>query len=364
MNALVETAEIRDVPEISDEVTGLLKLKLPEIENADALMADDTITLPPELIESVLHQGLKAVLGSSSKARKTWILLDTAISVATGTKFWKWNTQKGHVLYINFEIPRAFIRSRIKVLCRAKGVDYVHDLDVWTLRGHSAGLWQLLPALLAKIEAGKYALIIIDPIYKALGGRDENSAGDISQLCNELEQIAVKTGAAVLFAAHFSKGNQAGKEAIDRIGGSGVFSRDPDTIITLTKHADSEGAFTVNLILRNLPEQPPFVVEWDFPIMRLRTDLDPARLKQTAGRRREHDPRHLLAAIADTTSENPISISAWAAAVKTPRQTLTDYLPEMRSKRLIQTVGEGSSARQHITNEGKAFLNGGERDGN
>ena len=50
-------------------------------------------------------------------------------------------------------------------------------------------------------------LIIIDAIYEGLGGRDENSTGDISELCNELEQIAVETGAAALYAAHFSKGN-------------------------------------------------------------------------------------------------------------------------------------------------------------
>jgi len=37
----------------------------------------------------------------------------------------------------------------------------------------------------------------------------------------------VKTGAAVGFGAHYSKGNQAGKEAIDRVSGSGVFARDP-----------------------------------------------------------------------------------------------------------------------------------------
>ncbi len=99
--------------------------------------------------------------------------------------------------------------------------------------------------MLAKIESGKYSLfIVIDLVYKVLGGRDENAAGDISELCNELEQIAVVTGAAILYAAHFSKGNQAGKEAMDRIGGSGVFGRDPDTIITLTKH-QREGAYTV-----------------------------------------------------------------------------------------------------------------------
>lgn len=285
MNPRLESAGIRDdVPEVDME--GPTRIELPEIDNASALLADETITLPPEIIKDVLHQGLKGVLGSGSKARKTWILLDAGISVASGTRFWKWETRKGRVLYINFEIPRAFIRSRIRRLCERKGVTDVSNLDVWTLRGHGTALWKLLPSLLAKVEAGKYALIIIDPIYKGLGGRDENSAGDISELCNELERMAEATGAAVLFAAHFSKGNQAGKEAIDRIGGSGVWGRDPDVIITLTKH-NAEGAYTVDLTLRNLPEQPPFVVEWDFPFMKEAPHLQPDDLKQPAGNKRK-----------------------------------------------------------------------------
>ena len=75
-------------------------------------------------------------------------------------------------------------------------------------------------------------------------GRDECSAGGIADLLNQLEQIAVSTGAAVLFGSHFSKGNQAGKEVLDRVSGSGVFARDPDTIVTITRH-DEDGAFVV-----------------------------------------------------------------------------------------------------------------------
>jgi 5S rRNA maturation endonuclease (ribonuclease M5) len=269
------------------------KIPFPEIDNAAALCADDSIILPPEIIRGVLHQGLKAVLGSNAKARKTWILLDAAISIATGTKFWKWDTQKGKVLYINFEIPRAFIRSRIKRLCEAKGIDDVSNLDVWTLRGHAAPFWRLLPALLDKIKAGNYSLVIIDPIYKGLGGRDENSAGDIGELCNELERLAVQTGAAVLYAAHFSKGNQAAKDAIDRISGSGVFGRDADSLIILTKH-ETPDAYAVDLILRNLPEQAGFVVKWEYPVMVEATELDPARLKQAGGRKAENSPDDLL----------------------------------------------------------------------
>src|SRR5437762_1600884 len=93
-----------EIPETQDE----RKINLPPIDNAAALLADEQIQIPEQIIEGVLQQGLKAVLGSNSKARKTWILLDLALSVATGMPWWKWPTRKGRVLFINFEIPRPF----------------------------------------------------------------------------------------------------------------------------------------------------------------------------------------------------------------------------------------------------------------
>jgi len=72
-------------------------------------------------------------------------------------------------------------------------------------------------------------------------------------------------------------------------------------------------------------------IGWKFPLMELRPDLSPDAMKKAkAGRRPAHDPKKLLAAIAETTAENPISIAKWAKAIPIPRQTLTDYLPELR----------------------------------
>ena len=122
-------------------------------------------------------------------------------------------------------------------------------------------------------------LIIIDPIYKLLGLRDENKAGDIASLLNEIEALAVETGAAVAFGAHYSKGNQAGKEVIDRIGGSGVFARDPDSILNFTKHEEND-CFTVDATLRNHPPIKPFVVRWEYPLMCADATLNPSELKQ------------------------------------------------------------------------------------
>ena len=129
------------------------------------------------------------------------------------------------------------------------------------LRGHATDFSALIPTILGRIRDTGYALILIDPIYKGLGSRNENDAGDIANLLNEVEQLAVKSGAAVVFGAHFSKGNQAGKESIDRIGGSGVFAREPDVILTMTPHED-EDAHVIDLTLRALPPVQPFVVRW------------------------------------------------------------------------------------------------------
>jgi hypothetical protein len=137
----------------------------------------------------------------------------------------------------------------------------------------------LLPRITEELRSRNLGLIIIDPIYKLYGDTDENSARDVAALLNELERLAQETGAAIVFAAHFSKGAQAGKESIDRISGSGCFARDPDTIVTLTRH-ETDGAFTVDATLRNHPPMQPFVVRWQYPLMRRTDDLDPAKIKQ------------------------------------------------------------------------------------
>lgn len=270
---------------VAEEAPGAEARSMPKIDNAEALLADETVTLPPELIQGVLHQGLKAVIGGSSKAAKTWTLLDVAVAVATGGTWLGHPCRQGKVLYVNFEIPRAFVRKRLQAIRDKKRVVSVQDLDVWTLRGHAADLESLVEQIVAEARKGGYVLIIIDPIYKCYGGRDENKASDIALLCNEMERIAVQTGAALLYAAHYSKGNQAGKETLDRISGSGVFTRDADTIISFTKHAE-ENCYTVEMVLRNLPQPEPFVAEWRYPAMELRADLDPALLKEAKPRNR------------------------------------------------------------------------------
>ena len=259
------------------------KNPLPPIVDA-ATFSAEPIPEPDMLIKGLVHKGTKIVVGGGSKSFKTWVQLDAAVCVAYGQSWLGYDCVPGKVLFVNLEIQAAFFQARLKKIIEARGIQQCASrLDVWNLRGFSAPYQQIIPKIIERIKESQYSLVILDPIYKLYGDTDENSAGEVGQMLNALEQVCVKTGAAVLFGAHYSKGNQAAKESIDRISGSGVFARDPDTILPFTRH-EEEGSFVVEPILRNLPPQEPFVVTWNHPLMEQDTTLDPQSLKQSGGK--------------------------------------------------------------------------------
>src|SRR5262249_22578796 len=144
------------------------------------------------------------------------------------------------------------------------------SLALWNLRGRNADLTLLRPQLEEQLAKHQFGLIILDPAYKLLGDRDENANGEIAGLMNEFEALAQSSGAAVVVAHHFAKGDSTAKSAVDRMSGAGAWARDPDSIVVLTPH-EEENCFTVSSILRNLPQLPEFVVAWDYPLMRVAT---------------------------------------------------------------------------------------------
>jgi AAA domain-containing protein len=262
----------------------------------DALqLLESDLPKPPELVCGILHKGSKMVIGGGSKSFKTWTLIDLAVSVATGAKWWGFPTNKGRVLYMNFEIQDPFFQRRLGEVLVAKDckLDGKGQLLYWGLRGKAANLRVLMPGIIEMIKDDGYSLIIFDPIYKGLGDGDENKAGDIASLLNEIEALAVETGAAVAFGHHFSKGNQSKKDSIDRIGGSGVFARDPDTILTMTQH-EQDDAFTVDPVLRNFPPVEPFVVRREHPLMVRDASLNAKDLKRASAPQEKYSDDDIL----------------------------------------------------------------------
>lgn len=240
--------------------------------------------LPADLVPGVLHKEGKLALGGGSKSFKTWNLACLACALATGTDWLNWRCIKSRVLIVNFEIHRGFFRKRLEAIRDAQHLEFDPDsVQIWNLRGFSGGYAQILPELAKKVKETDSEVAIIDPLYKLYGDTDENSASSVALLLNEVEKLTVDTGIGCVFGSHYSKGNQASKEAIDRISGSGVFGRDPDSILNFTAHAEAD-CFTVDCVFRNYAPHKSFVVKWEWPVFVVQQNLDPLKLKQTKGR--------------------------------------------------------------------------------
>ncbi len=173
--------------------------ELPKIINADELLSRD-IPVPSVLIQDVLHQGCKLLLSGGNKSYKTWSLIDMAISVANGDDWMGFRTNQCNVLYINLEIADYGIQQRLKDVSEAKGGGSPSCLDVLNLRGHSVDISHLKDNIIAASVEKEYGLIIVDPIYKLYGDRDENSVSQMADMLAKLDVIARETGAAIVFA--------------------------------------------------------------------------------------------------------------------------------------------------------------------
>ena len=270
--------------EFEDEIRRVIQsgssahLELPPIEKLDEFVARD-IPASPVLIEGMLHQGSKMLISGPSKMGKTWLLIDLAVSIQTGTPLWGLQTKQANVLYINLELQEFHAQKRYKRILNAKNLTAKNGMGIWNLRGRACDISKLRSQLMPDILKGDYGLIVIDPIYKVYGDRDENSVSDVAEIMNELEQITNETGAALVYVAHQTKGNQSGKEAIDRFSGSGTFARDVDSGLILTEHEEADCYTADAAILRNFPPFKPFVLHWECPLMVRENDIDPERLK-------------------------------------------------------------------------------------
>ena len=250
---------------------------LPEIVTLD-MFINNPPKVPEELIGGILRRGHKCLLSGPSKAGKSFFLMELAIAIAEGRRWVNFPVKKGRVLYINLEIDAASAINRMLEIYKVSGIEPEHasDIEIWNLRGYAQQLDELTPKIIRKISDKRIDAIILDPIYKVSTG-DENSASDMGKFCNQFDKICTETGASMIYCHHHSKGAQGGKKAIDRSSGSGVFGRDPDTLIDMIeleltddlKNNVRDGdttAWRLEFKLREFRNPKPLDIWFDYPI--------------------------------------------------------------------------------------------------
>lgn len=256
--------------------------ELPDMEPL-SVYKDNPPALPEELISSILRRGHKMLISGSSKAGKSFLLMELCVALAEGRPWLGFPCKKGRVLYVNLEIDPASAVNRFLKIYEALGIPAANmdSIVLWNLRGHAVPLDQLVPKLIRRVRDQKFDAIIIDPIYKVITG-DENNASEMGAFCNQFDKICTETGCSTIYCHHHSKGAQGMKKAMDRASGSGVFARDPDAqldMIQLELSEDIENnvrdggatAWRLESSLREFPNITPVNFWFEYPLHRIDT---------------------------------------------------------------------------------------------
>lgn len=257
---------------VSDELPDMVQL---------SEYKDNPPELPEELIEGILRRGHKMLISGSSKAGKSFLLMELCIAIAEGRDWLGFHCKQGKVLYVNLEIDPASAINRFLKIYEALKIPAAHsdNIVVWNLRGHAVPLDQLVPKLIRRVRDQHFDAIIIDPIYKVITG-DENNASEMGQFCNQFDKICTETDCSTIYCHHHSKGAQGAKKAMDRASGSGVFARDPDAQLDMIeleltdeiKNFVRDGNATgwrLESSLREFPNITPVNFWFEYPIHRI-----------------------------------------------------------------------------------------------
>lgn len=179
--------------------------KLPESVNLKALLGK-----PPTPLEFVLPGFVRATVGalvSPGGVGKSYWALAVAVAIGAGAKadLTGLKPAEGRVLVLSKEDPIEVLEQRIHAMARVlpKSVSYGNvdyrscigmDIDVM------AEAW-----FDVLVEAARGARLVILDTLTRFHRLDENSAQDMGQLLTQLERLAQRSGASVLFLHHTSK---------------------------------------------------------------------------------------------------------------------------------------------------------------
>jgi len=182
-------------------------------------------------LQDVLPLGEVGVLAAPGGTGKTWLLLQMAIGIASGTgicdfglagPLWR-PVRPAPVLILTAEERAIDLQARLWKICQALALAgqprawLLEHLHIASLRGSDCLLvsregksmkWLRTDAadLIRKVagEIPGVELVVVEPISRLRGG-DEQDAAATSALVAYLEKLSLETGASVLTAAHVAK---------------------------------------------------------------------------------------------------------------------------------------------------------------
>ena len=192
------------------------------------------------LVEGLWCTNSVGVIGGAPKCAKTWLSLDMALSVATGTPcLGKYAVpEPGTVLVYLAEDALVVVRERIEGMAWHRGLDLdrveVHVITASVLRldqeRDRMRLWETTRRLRPR-------LLVLDPLVR-LHGIDENRAGDVAELLAYFRSLQRELGLSVVLVHHTRKNAADGVAAGQGLRGSGDIHAFGDSNLYLQRAKD------------------------------------------------------------------------------------------------------------------------------
>jgi RecA-family ATPase len=213
------------------------------------------------LVEGLWGASSVGVIGGAPKCAKTWLGLDMALSVATGTAcLGKYAVpEPGPVLVYLAEDALPVVRERIEGMARHRGIDItevnIHVITAPTLRlDHDRDRTRLLETA----RRFQPRLLVLDPLVR-LHGIDENHAGEVAELLAYFRSLQRQLDLSVLLVHHTRKNAAGGitmgqglrgSSDIHAFGDSNLYLRRAnDHLVLSSEHRAASASAPVNLEL-------------------------------------------------------------------------------------------------------------------
>jgi hypothetical protein len=303
---------------------------------------------PEVIIEGLLHLGEKLGITAASKSFKTWLLLYLAYCIANGLDFLGRKTRKSRVIFFDLELSRWGIKRRLRRIQKELGHGNFENIKICSLRGKASLFCRKLSDVTSYVKEQKFEVVFIDPAYKFLLGKEENSNGVVAGVLESLTAFCATAQVALIYVHHHSKGNQSAKESLDRGAGAGAWSRDPDSVVDLVEHEDStkeQKIFSVEATVREFTPISKFVVRWQFPLLVLDTEgLDPEDLKRpntNAGRPKTDNEDMILAVIRAFDNDGGVKARVISEATFINVRMIYRRVKDLMPHKVVKAVAKG-----------------------
>jgi hypothetical protein len=232
---------------------GLPVVRVGEIQSQD--------NAPRWLVQELWGTRSVGVIGGAPKCSKTWLGLDIALSVATGTAcLGKYTVpEPGPVLIYLAEDALPVVRERVAGMARHRGLDLagveIHVITAPLLRLDRDPDRMRLLQTAARIRP---RLLLLDPLVR-LHGVDENNAGEVAALLAYFRSLQRELDLSVLLVHHTRKNAAAGAAAglglrgssdIHAFGDSNLYlRRAKEHLVLSTEHRAAPASPPISLSL-------------------------------------------------------------------------------------------------------------------